>query len=548
MYQNTAQGLASLGRNNDSMLVHMTPREVGGLQQLAMSAGGSLTINPQTGLPEAGFLSSMLPMLAAAAAIYFTGGAAAPAVAGAEAAAAGAAASSIPASLVGAGAGALTGALTNKKNPLMGAITGGISGYGMGGVGEGLAQAGAAAAPELNAAAEIGKRATGIDELVRQAAVNPEATMTPEAYRGFLTQQVPSTVSSSVTPAELAKFQASPAGQKLINDSSQTYMARGLKGLSSEQGRDAFIGTAASKGVPATGLGGGVSAAAKGIGLAAPLIASAMEPGNFTPPPVKPTPYVKTTYNPTQYDPVTGTYSNPSYGPYSTYYAAQGGAVGYAGGGPAYYPLTADPVNVGPSPGGLGGRGDKPTNPREIYGDDSGAGIYDDKAGEGPYSDSAGVGINQNTPSGVEGLFAKTSATTLARYKTAKNAAKQAAALKELRKRASAVDDYGPETTSAAQGGLMGLNTYAAGGKLLRGPGDGMSDSIPAVINGAEPQRAALADGEFVIPADVVSHLGNGSTEAGSKRLYSMMDKVRRARTGNPKQGKQINPDKFMPA
>jgi hypothetical protein len=99
-----------------------------------------------------------------------------------------------------------------------------------------------------------------------------------------------------------------------------------------------------------------------------------------------------------------------------------------------------------------------------------------------------------------------------------------------------------------AHGGLADLTpTYAAGGKLLRGNGDGMSDSIPAVIHGAKPQRAALADGEFVIPADVVSHLGNGSTEAGSRKLYAMMDKIRYARTGNKKQGKQINPDKFMP-
>jgi hypothetical protein len=98
------------------------------------------------------------------------------------------------------------------------------------------------------------------------------------------------------------------------------------------------------------------------------------------------------------------------------------------------------------------------------------------------------------------------------------------------------------------QGGLGSLGGYSDGGRLLRGPGDGMSDSIPAVIKGNTPQRAALADGEFVIPADVVSHLGNGSTEAGAKRLYAMMDKVRHARTGNPKQGKQINPDKFMPA
>jgi hypothetical protein len=99
-----------------------------------------------------------------------------------------------------------------------------------------------------------------------------------------------------------------------------------------------------------------------------------------------------------------------------------------------------------------------------------------------------------------------------------------------------------------AMGGIATLPTYAAGGKLLNGDGDGMSDSIPAVINGPRPQRAALADGEFVIPADVVSHLGNGSTKAGAKRLYQMMDKVRMARVGNKKQGKQINPSKFMPA
>ena len=104
-----------------------------------------------------------------------------------------------------------------------------------------------------------------------------------------------------------------------------------------------------------------------------------------------------------------------------------------------------------------------------------------------------------------------------------------------------------PET--AKHGGIMhySLGGYAAGGnpRLLKGPGDGMSDNIPATINGRQPAR--LADGEFVIPADVVSHLGNGSTEAGAKQLHAMMNKVRGARTGNPKQGKQINPKKYMP-
>jgi hypothetical protein len=94
--------------------------------------------------------------------------------------------------------------------------------------------------------------------------------------------------------------------------------------------------------------------------------------------------------------------------------------------------------------------------------------------------------------------------------------------------------------------GISSLGSYSDGGRLLKGPGDGMSDNIPAKIGGK--QEARLADGEFVVPADVVSHLGNGSTDAGAKHLYKMMDKVRKARTGNPKQGKQINAEKYVPA
>lgn len=94
-----------------------------------------------------------------------------------------------------------------------------------------------------------------------------------------------------------------------------------------------------------------------------------------------------------------------------------------------------------------------------------------------------------------------------------------------------------------AKGGSLG--SYSDGGSLLKGRGDGMSDDIPASIAGVQPAR--LANEEFVIPADVVSHLGNGSSEAGAKVLYDMLDKVRKARTGHTKQGKQINPHKLMP-
>jgi len=115
--------------------------------------------------------------------------------------------------------------------------------------------------------------------------------------------------------------------------------------------------------------------------------------------------------------------------------------------------------------------------------------------------------------------------------------------LRMMRRSAAAGPDY---NFGFAKGGIIPTNQYAAGGKLLNGPGDGMSDDIKANIDGQ--QEARLADGEFVIPADVVSHLGNGSTKAGARKLYAMMDRVRKARTGSTKQGREINPNKFIPA
>jgi len=102
------------------------------------------------------------------------------------------------------------------------------------------------------------------------------------------------------------------------------------------------------------------------------------------------------------------------------------------------------------------------------------------------------------------------------------------------------------EMVNMASGGISSLGGYSDGGRMLKGPGDGMSDSIPGVIGNKQPAR--LADGEFVVPADVVSHLGNGSTDAGAKQLYSMMDKVRKARTGKKKQAPAVKANRYMPA
>jgi len=103
--------------------------------------------------------------------------------------------------------------------------------------------------------------------------------------------------------------------------------------------------------------------------------------------------------------------------------------------------------------------------------------------------------------------------------------------------------------TRMADGGLSDLGGYSDGGRLLRGPGDGVSDSIPAQIGNKQPAR--LADGEFVIPARIVSELGNGSTEAGAKQLYKMLDRVQRARgktTGKNKVAHNTNAAKLLPA
>ena len=109
-------------------------------------------------------------------------------------------------------------------------------------------------------------------------------------------------------------------------------------------------------------------------------------------------------------------------------------------------------------------------------------------------------------------------------------AAQQAAGLAQL--------NAARPTPAYAEGGI-------AQGYYLGGDTDGMADEIPAHIDGKQP--AKLSDGEFVVPADVVSHLGNGNSEAGAQRLYEMMDRIRKARTGTTKQGRQINPNKLLP-
>jgi len=96
-------------------------------------------------------------------------------------------------------------------------------------------------------------------------------------------------------------------------------------------------------------------------------------------------------------------------------------------------------------------------------------------------------------------------------------------------------------------GGISALGSYSDGGRLLKGPGDGVSDSIPATIGDKQPAR--LADGEFVIPARIVSEIGNGSTDAGAKKLYAMMDRIQGARKKSIKNvAANTKADKYLPS
>jgi len=264
--QALATNMASQGRGPDSMLVHMAPREVAGLQSLAMAHGGSLTINPTTGLPEAGFLSNLLPTLIGAGLSIASGGALTPLMA---------------AGITGAGYGIASGSLSKG-------LMAGLGAYGGAGLGSGLSAAGAAQA-SVPGAAPVAAEATSAFATDPAAYTRFEATPTNlSAFGGTpaVAEQVanpwqltdlptpeaaapaPTTPLAAATPApaptyspaygtETAKnaFQSQAADATMTDNFKQA--GRGLTSLfDSEAGRNAFLGQAGKEGVEATGVGG----------------------------------------------------------------------------------------------------------------------------------------------------------------------------------------------------------------------------------------------------------------------------------------------------
>lgn len=579
--QHVAQGLASLGRGNDKMLVHMTPGEVKGLQSLAMAHGGSLTINPHTGLPEAGFLSSILPM---ALGIGLT------------------AATGLPAWQIGLGVGGVTALASGD---LRKGLQTGLGAYGGAGLGESLAsfggEMGANMGPQLPAAAAAPTSATAA-ELAR-AGFNPEGLpLAANSATAAAGASMPTNFGIDAAPvvapqppatmAELASNQGQMPGMDALRSNKADYMWSGAKQAVDQPMN--FLGT---KGVP-TAL---ASAAApvvsntlsgmiqpQGIQGIVPQMSSApnypnysfqqtrnpnwgqpgqpyyiqnyvkMAGGGQVPSPSLPLDlsqnYPGSNITKSSYATLPSTDSQEvvdGYGPkINPFTGAEGMASGgLAGGG--ITPVVRDLVMQIEKQGIFGSPQTNAQGGFDAYGSPPGY-TYDPQVQQyvqqmasGGLSNLADFKMysDKNEDSGVEDF----SPTQLEAAADSDDPYLMGlASLERDRRRGSGTKGY--KKKEFAHGGLADMPEYAAGGKLLRGPGDGMSDDIPAVIKGPKPQRAALADGEFVVPADVVSHLGNGSTEAGAKRLYSMMDKVRHARTGNKKQGRQINAERFLPA
>jgi hypothetical protein len=516
--KDTARGLASFGRGGDTELIHMTKGEIRGLQDLALAHGGSLTINPHTGLPEAGFLRSLLPMVIGGALTAFSGGALSPLAA---------------AMITGAGYGAVTGDL--KKG-----LMAGMGAYGGAGLGTGLAEMGAATAPTT-----IGEAALPVTTPLPSAdpisgAITTPSTPLPSAdpISGAITTPLPRAIPTTETSlldadglaraSDVAKYGYGTELPALPTDSlsyDQLVAAEKMAGKGSfgdpqqyNVGLKTFVKTTPNApilgsqklGDMASGFGQldsmkGLSTLGNKVGMG--TIGAALTPT------IMDTMYPERkgvgmgAYQPDQYDQRLARYHlAENYQPYvpaqpDPYYRAQ-----YAkGGGVSKYE----------------GR-----DPRSASIPDVGIIKLDDisTANKDPY-EAALIRLKEAASRANLSYAAPTIASTPA-----------SPALKGL-------GDIGKPTAMMAAGGSLG--GYSDGGHLLRGPGDGMSDNIPATINRKQPAR--LADGEFVVPADVVSHLGNGSTDAGAKKLYAMLNKVRQARTGRKAQGRQINSNKFMP-
>jgi hypothetical protein len=576
--QATANLLQQQGRGNDKMLVHMTPREVAGLEAIARAKGGSLTINPQTGLPEAGFLDDILPIAASAALMYFGGP-------------------------LGASIGqsmGLSGALAQGVG--MGLLTGGATTLLTGDINKGLKTgltsgilSGGMAAMSGPSTIDIPTSNVDTSTVALQAASTPTS---PNAFAYDSTgAMVPANYPASVTgatnlPAAPTAMVGPPASAKPFTGNQKLAMGLGGAGLLSVLGSQNQ---------------GGVSA---------PTDKGTIRPYEYSTAMRTPQAGQSQYFQPIQYD-IAGRPSQPidtsernyftqGYKALPTYEAADGGQVpqldNMPNGGLAaiqgmregYAPMTTMSGDIPQfADGGMPTNKmleqmqqmkferDMPDNLRDFVrakrmGLMEGTMFGDEQArmmGQKPQEFMFAPGISQDgrninaLATMNKDLTDDTELKLMAMgYKTPEKSgiAKYGAGINRKLGKDSDLSAFfeqspgGRDKSFGAKyskrfnmGGMAegDLGGYSDGGRMLKGPGDGVSDSIPATINDKQPAR--LADGEFVIPARIVSELGNGSTDAGAKRLYAMMDRIqadRKKTVGKGKVAVDSKAKKHLPA
>ncbi len=570
-----AQAVQSQGRGKDTQLVHMTPNEVAGMQALAKAHGGSLSINPSTGLPEAGFLDSMLPTILGAGLAAATGG------------------SSL---MIGAGIGGLQYMRTGS---LQKGLMAGLGAYGGAGLGTSLMGTGALGntgtmSPLNNASKEMLKQKAAVDAATTAAAKQSKQVLLDQATKNLATQQ--SQIAAGNT-----------FGQNLSN------MSGGLKTVFSDP--TTFMKNYSGSGMDLAKYGGAA--------LSGPLM-NAMTPEEG--------PKYKSdnerfdyTYDPKratqeQIDAqraayaargITGgeiDYFNPTYtGPNKTY-AAKGGLLSLAEGGmPSDYeydPVSQTYKKVVQAPtGAVAPVGIANAQPKPVEGPGGDVGLTPQQeafldaeaeitgardARMQPISNAleqlSKMSITQAIARGVMGAMPSPTApnpggkteTVPGQYSGGPNSFDGSgpdadADADAVTGDTAGVEGIAPGSEGWKGGGLMGL---AAGGmskggfvvpadvvsalgngssdaglrklyaligdvKPIKGKGDGLSDSIPTSIDGRQPAR--VADGEAYVNPKTVAKIGGGDAKKGAKKLYAMMDKIRQQAHGKKTQQREVN-------
>ena len=581
--QTLAQNMQAQGRNGDSMLVHMTPNEVGGLQSLAQAYGGSLTTNPATGLPEANFLEAILPTVLGIGLGFTPLG---------PLAAAG---------LVGGGTALVTGDLSKG-------LLAGLGAYGGSGLGSAVSAAGAATPAAAVSAMGVPGAATG---------TGSQAAMLADQAAGFGRAGLENIASSAsfapgATPTVMTPFQTAGLGLGEIAKAPGAFMSSNLKNIAAASAP--ILGASYNQEQPEETPDEGdirqyeyTQEINPEFGLPGqPYFNQSYTPGAVTPaadfegfaeggatqtqgPYEQPTRTINpavTEYNQKLMQRAQAEYNQaPQLAAFQSALPNQGVYNPEAGAavqerqaqlqqnakdieatqfGYKYDPLSNSVIKTAPTVDQFQQLQDQinalSSRSRNSNYDSDGEGGYDSaginygyEMGYDYSDDGIGVGIGPSNAS-AEDMGGHEAAQGGRIQKMAEGGIASLANGPKFRAGgdmadngfvvpADAVNGAGSGSTAA---GVRALNDYLGFAMLIEGEGDGLSDSIPASIEGDQPAR--VADGEVYIPPEVVARLGNGDPERGAAKLYAMVDKIRKAAHGKTTQQAKVNLDTVMPA